>query len=172
MLDRNQAHKSGVRLNFRDGDGLVHTNRDATLATAAFIRVAAHNEMVVFDFVNFVRANAHAFATNFALRFVYSNGIHFLFRFKGQWLSPANPSRPPDPGIPAVMFEHFRKLCLADGAGRDQHGCAGRPECSRQVGQIEDFWRRDWYRFALRGISANSAPYILQRQSRILHNQV
>lgn len=55
--------------NFRDGQGLVHTNGNTVLAAGAFSRFA-HDDMVVFLAINSVSANIDTLAAYFALRLV------------------------------------------------------------------------------------------------------
>jgi hypothetical protein len=59
----------GTLLNLRDGDGLGLAHGDAALAAAAVVGVADDDALALF-LVDFNRANADAFAADFALRFV------------------------------------------------------------------------------------------------------
>jgi hypothetical protein len=73
VFDGYKAH--GLISDFRDGDGLRFADGDAALAVAAIVGVA-HDDAVAFLFVDFRRANGHAFPADFAFGFVNCDYVH------------------------------------------------------------------------------------------------
>jgi prepilin-type processing-associated H-X9-DG protein len=62
-------------LNLGNSNGLAFTNRDTALAVAALVGIA-HNNAVTVLFVDFHRADFHAFAADIAFGFVNDNYVH------------------------------------------------------------------------------------------------